>query len=122
MTMLNVIANLFNVPLILGEASRREAIAVRLLEESKIEVTNTNRASARAVVEHVVHSGDDGTLDPLIGRYAGGESDKILGTLRDGLSATGEDRELQRELLTPLLDRLVEYLEDHPRDIGNPTP
>src|SRR5438874_13711526 len=76
--MLNVLENVFRVPLVLGPDGKRNAIAVRLLEHCDIEDTNTNRASAMAVIGQIAQLGENGTLDPLIGGYDRGERAGII--------------------------------------------
>ena len=76
--MLNVIANTFRVPLVLGPDGKRNALAVRLLQHCGIEDTNTNRASAMSVIGQIAQLGENGMLDPLIGGYERGERAGIL--------------------------------------------
>jgi hypothetical protein len=118
--MLNVIANAFRVPLVLGPDGKRNALAVRLLQHCGIEDTNTNRASAMSVIGQIAQLGENGTLDPLIGGYDRDERAGIIETLTLAESMF-EEQDLVRLLVESLLDELVRYLTQNPRDAGNAT-
>ncbi|MDQ1450023.1 MAG: hypothetical protein QOC79_2994 [Actinomycetota bacterium] len=116
--MLNVIANAFRVPLVLGPDGKRNAIAVRLLQCSGIEDTTTNRASAMSVIGQIAQLGENGTLDPLIGGYDRGERTNIV----ENVTAAGsmlESKESLRVLAETVLDELVKHVTQNPRDTGN---
>ena len=109
MTMLNVIANAYKVPLILT-AGKSEAIAVKLLKGSQVEATMKNLISARSVIEQIAARGEQ--LDPVIGAYEPAARTRIIEEVSTG--------EIQRQLAGDLLDRLAKYLAKNPRDVGNP--
>ena len=115
MTMLNVIANAYKVPLILSDAGKCEAIAVKLLERSTDDVTNTNRLAAKLVVVQIAALGHQ--LDPVIGGYEPDARSKVIEAL-----STSKDRDLERRLASDLLDRVAKYLAKNPSDVGNPAP
>jgi hypothetical protein len=117
--MLNVIANAFRVPLVLGPDGKRNAIAVRLLQISGIEDTTTNRASAMSVIGQISQLGENGTLDPLIGGYDRGERTNIVENVTAGLML--ESKESLRVLAETVLDELVKHVTQNPRDTGNVT-
>ena len=118
--MLNVLANVFRVPLVLGPDGKRNAIAVRLLEHCGIDDTNTNRAFAMAVIGQLAQLGENGTLDPLIGGYDRGERAGIIDNLAAAESMY-ESKELVERLAEAMLDELVKHLAADPRDAGTPT-
>ncbi|MDP9333455.1 MAG: hypothetical protein M3Q30_09125 [Actinomycetota bacterium] len=118
--MLNVLANVFRVPLVLGPDGKRNAIEVRLLQHSGIEDTNTNRASAMSVIGQIAQLGENGRLDPLIGGYDRGERAAIIENLTSAESMF-ESQEFVRLLAEALLDELVKHLVHNPRDAGNAT-
>ena len=118
--MLNVIANVFRVPLVLGPDGKRNAIAVRLLQHCGNEDTNTNRASAMSVIGQIAQLGENGMLDPLIGGYDQGERAGIIENVTAAPSML-ESKESLRLLAETLLDEIVKYLNQNPRDAGNAT-
>jgi hypothetical protein len=118
--MLNVLANVFRVPLVLGPDGKRNAIAVRLLQHCGIEDTDTNRASAMSVIGQIAQLGENGTLDPLIGGYDRGERARIIDNLTAAESVF-ESKELVERLAEAMFDELVKHLALNPRDAGTAT-
>ncbi|MEY2524964.1 MAG: hypothetical protein QOJ66_3529 [Ilumatobacteraceae bacterium] len=118
--MLNVLANVFRVPLVLGPDGKRNAIAVRLLQYCGIEDTDTNRASAMSVIGQIAQLGENGTLDPLIGGYDRGERVRIIDNLTAAESVF-ESKELVERLAESMFDELVKHLALNPRDAGTAT-
>jgi hypothetical protein len=120
MSVLDVLANVFDVPQILSDAGKRRAIATRLL--ASIDLSDeperphsTMLAAAEACVDYVVGLPED-DIDTLLGGYADNR-EAILGSLPRGPMM--EPLDTRMILTAQLIHDLVIYVTKHPRDDGS---
>jgi hypothetical protein len=118
---LDLLCNTYNVPLVLADDGKVTAIATRLVK--RFEPPGRLRAVAEAPVRGLVEKGKANELDALLGGFetdAGRVARELIFVGEQAVDDDGFDRNQMRDLATKLVGEFTKYVQEHPRDIGDP--
>lgn len=117
MTTLNVLANAYEIPQLLGDEGKHEAVALKFLTRLGAGDDLKTRDVARSIVVRLAELGDEHKLDGVLGGYAV-SSDAAVADITKGLPTDPDDIGRNRRLATALLATLVDHLRANPNDVG----
>ena len=128
MSYLNLVAAVYDVPLILGDEGKKTAIAVALLKQSGLKDEPRNRVRARSVFEQISELAETEQLDAIFGGYDSEIIETVLADLNPGDDDEGQGNRdlLARQLITDIVKHILQYPRRgkpkprHPRDVATP--